>query len=86
MPIGAQHVRGRLIRPKRAYRRTGSASDGLAWRQPAWLSSQHVESHFFKSVLSCDVTSGVKRTRHQLAPAVPGQKIKGLDSCPMAFS
>ena len=30
---------------------------------------------FFKSVLSRDVAPGVKRTRHQLAPAVPGQKI-----------
>jgi hypothetical protein len=30
---------------------------------------------FFKSVLSRDVASGVKRTRHQLAPAVPRQKI-----------
>src|SRR3984893_14261948 len=75
MPIGAQHGRGRLMRPKRASSANGSASDGLAWRQPAWLSSRHLESHFFKSVLSRDVASGVKRTRHQLAPAVPGQKI-----------
>src|SRR6202023_342362 len=75
LPIGAQHGRGRLMRRKRASSANGSASDGLAWRQPAWLSSRHLESHFFKSVLSRDVASGVKRTRHQLAPAVPGQKI-----------
>src|SRR4030081_2039470 len=75
MPIGAQHGRGRLMRPKRASSANRSASDGLAWRQPAWLSSQHLESHFFKSVLSRDVALGVKQTRHQLAPAVPGQKI-----------
>src|ERR1700716_3165268 len=73
MPIGAQHGRGRLMRPKRAS--SANMTRGLAWRQPAWLSSQHLESHFFKSGLSRDVALGVKRTRHQLAPAVPGQKI-----------
>src|ERR1700704_323438 len=39
--------------------------------------------------LSRDVALGVKRTRHQLAPAVPGQKIIDCalaGSCPMAFS
>jgi hypothetical protein len=46
--------------------------DGLAWRQPAWLSLQHLESHFFKSVLSRDVALGVKRTRHQLAVLIKG--------------
>jgi hypothetical protein len=30
---------------------------------------------FFKGVLSRDVAFGMKRTRHQLAPAVPDQKI-----------
>jgi Transposase domain (DUF772) len=36
------------------------------------VSSQHLESRFFKSVLGRVVASGVKRTRHQLAPAMPG--------------
>ena len=30
---------------------------------------------FFKGVLSRDIAFGMKRTRHQLAPAMPGQKI-----------
>jgi hypothetical protein len=34
-----------------------------------------VESGFFKSILSREVAFGMKRTRHQLAPAMPGQKI-----------
>src|SRR3979411_2908531 len=67
MPIGAQHGRGRLMRPKRAS--SANMIRGLAWRQPALPSSQHLESHFFKSVFDA---LGVKRTRHQLAPAVPG--------------
>ena len=33
------------------------------------------EKPFFKSVLSRDVALGVKRTRHQFTPAMPGQKI-----------
>ena len=44
-------------------------------RQPAWLSSPHLESRFFKSVLSRDVACGMKRTRHQFAPAMAGQNI-----------
>jgi len=54
---GVENTNGRLRR------RTGSASDGLAWRLPAWLSSQHLESHFFKSVLSRDVASGKRHFR-----------------------
>ena len=30
---------------------------------------------FFKSFLSCEIALGMKWTRHQLAPAMPGQKI-----------
>src|SRR5271165_812699 len=45
------------------------------WQQPAGLASQHLESRFFKSFLSRDVALGMKWTRHQLAPAVPNQKI-----------
>ena len=41
---------------------------------------------FFKSILRCNVTLGVKRTRHQLAPAVPGaadyRLCAALVSCP----
>src|SRR5262249_21569091 len=32
------------------------------------------ESRFFKSVLSRSIALGMKRTRHQLAPAMPGQE------------
>src|SRR5208282_49272 len=38
-------------------------------------SSRHWENRFFKSVLSRNVAFGMEWTRHQLAPAVPGQKI-----------
>src|ERR1700681_4255061 len=34
-----------------------------------------LKRRFFKSVLSRDVAFGMERTRHQLAPAMPGQKI-----------
>src|SRR6202022_1311150 len=75
MPIGAQHGRGRLIRPKRA-----SSANRIRKRRPRLAAARLAfltafGKPFFKSVLSRDVASGVKRTRHQLAPAVPGQKI-----------
>jgi hypothetical protein len=41
-------------------------------RQLAWLSSQHVESRFFKRVLRRDLALGMKWTPHQFAPAMPG--------------
>jgi hypothetical protein len=41
--------------------------------QPSWSNSP--ELHFFKSILRCKVALGIKRTRHQLAPALPVQKI-----------
>src|SRR5271156_649067 len=70
--LGAQHGRGRLMRPKRA-----SSANMMRKRLPplAGLSSQHLESRFFKGILSRDVAFGMERTRHQLAPAMPGQKI-----------
>src|SRR5208283_1948155 len=76
MPIGAQHGRGRLIRPKRA-----SSANRIRKRRPRLAAARLAfltacgKPLFFKSVLSRDVASGVKRTRHHLAPAVPGQKI-----------
>src|SRR5271156_1043223 len=76
MPIGAEHGRGRLTRPKRASsahmirnRRPRLAAARLAFLNSMW------KAVFFKSVPSRDVALGVKRTRHQLAPAVPGQNI-----------
>src|SRR5262249_61025621 len=51
------------------------ASCGRGWRQPAALASQQLEIRVFKSILSRKVASGMKRTRHQLAPAMPGQEI-----------
>jgi hypothetical protein len=41
--------------------------------QPSWSNSP--ELHFFKGILRCKVALGIKRTRHQLAPALPVQKI-----------
>jgi hypothetical protein len=38
-----------------------------------------LKSRFFKSVLSRDVAFGMKWTRHQLAPAMPSQKV--IDRC-----
>jgi hypothetical protein len=35
----------------------------------------HVGSGFFKIILGRKVASGMKWTRHQLTPAVPGQQI-----------
>src|SRR5271154_4053102 len=58
-----------------SWQATSGASDGHAWRQPVELSSRHWENRFFKSVLSRNVAFGMEWTRHQLAPAVPGQKI-----------
>src|SRR5271154_4839066 len=58
-----------------SWQATSGASDGHAWRQPVELSSRHWENRFFKSVLSRNVAFGMEWTRHQLAPAMPGQKI-----------
>ena len=77
---GVPHSIELLVAPQAATTPGGS---------PAGLSSQHWENCFFKSVLSRDVAFGMERTRHQLAPAMPGQKIVDRAvavSCPMAFS
>src|SRR5580704_14240213 len=70
MPTGAQHGRGRFIRPNRA-----SSANMIRRRRPAGLASQHVESRFFKSILGVEVAFGMKRTRHQLAPAVTVEQV-----------
>src|SRR5277367_2871193 len=75
MPMGAQHGRGRFIRPNRASSPNMMRKRRHAWRQPVELSSRHWENRFFKSVLSRNVAFGMEWTRHQLAPAMPGQKI-----------
>jgi hypothetical protein len=64
--------RGRLIRPNRA----SCEQDPQATASPARLAFLTAfKKPFFKSVLSRDVAFGVKRTRHQFAPAMPGQKL-----------
>jgi hypothetical protein len=55
--------------------RIRGAAAARAERQPVWPSSQHQESRFFKSILRREVALGMKRTRHQLAPAVPMQEV-----------
>src|ERR1700730_4825475 len=76
MPRGAQHGRGRLIRPKRA-----SSANMIRSRRPRRAAARRAfltarEKRFFlKIVLSREIAFGMERTRHQLAPAMPGQKI-----------
>src|SRR5665811_1580088 len=75
VPIGAQHGRGRLIRPNRA-----SSANMIRKRRPRLAAARlafftALGKPFFKSVLSRDVAFGMKWPRHQLAPAMPGQKI-----------
>src|SRR5260221_13291535 len=70
VPLGAQHGRGRFIRPKCA-----SSANMMRKLQSAGPSSQQLESRFFKSVLSREVALGMERTWHQLTPAMPVQKI-----------
>src|SRR5262249_36363606 len=36
---------------------------------------QREKSRFFERILGCNVAFGMKRTRHQLAPAMPGEEI-----------
>src|SRR5215831_11048337 len=75
VPLEAQHGRGRFIRPKRA-----SSANMMRKLQPRLAANRRafltaVGKPFFKSVLSRKVALGMKRTRHQLAPAMPVQKI-----------
>jgi hypothetical protein len=48
-----------------------------AGQPPAEPSLLHVETRFFKIVLSREIALGMKRTRHQLTPAMPSQNIVG---------
>src|SRR5262245_42325360 len=74
--LGAQHGRGRFIRPKRA-----SSANMMRKLQPRLAATRRAcltafgKPFFFKSVLSRRVALGMKRTRHQLTPAMPVQKI-----------
>src|SRR5450755_1782414 len=75
MPMGAQHGRGRFIRPKRA-----SSANIMRKRRPRLAAARRplrtaFGNAFFKGVLRREVAFGMKRTRHQLAPAMSIQKI-----------
>src|SRR5215470_4153893 len=74
-PMGAQHGRGRFIRPKRA-----SSANMMRKRRPRLAAARRAfltafGNAFFKGGLSRNAAFGMKRTRHQLAPAMPGKKI-----------
>ena len=75
VPIGAQHGRGRLMRPKRASSANMMRRCRPRLWPPAEPASLHQESRFFKSFLRREVALGMKRPRHQLAPALPVQEI-----------
>src|SRR6202795_2114202 len=75
MPMGARHGRGRFIRPNRASSPKMMRKQRPRLAVPGELSARHWENGFFKSVLSRNVAFGMEWTRHQLAPAMPGQKI-----------
>src|SRR6266550_3193344 len=75
MPMGAQHGRGRFIRPKRA-----SSANMIRKRRPRLAAARRAfltasGNPFFKGVLRRTITIGMKRTRHQFAPAMPMQQI-----------
>src|SRR6516164_196381 len=72
---GAQQGRIRFMRPKRA-----SSVNMMRSRRPRraaarWAFLTASGKPFFKSILRRQVALGMKRTRHQLAPAVPVQKV-----------
>ena len=53
------------------HRQTSPATDDRAGRPRAAPSAQRRERRFFKSVLRRKIAFGMKRPRHQLAPAMP---------------
>src|SRR6516165_7059875 len=74
-PLGAQHGRGRFIRPNRAssaniIRNGRPRADA---RRRALVTS--ARNLFFKVFLRLQIPVRMKRTRHQLAPVMAGQKI-----------
>src|SRR5947209_15972301 len=75
VPIGAQHGRIRFMRPKRASSANmiRSCRPRRAAARLAFLTASG--KPFFKSILRREVALGMKRTRHQLAPAVPLQEV-----------
>src|SRR5262249_11967977 len=74
-PAGAQHGRGRFIRPKRASSANmiRSGRPRFAAIRLAFLTAR--AKPFFIFVLRFDVSVGMKRARHQLAPIVALQNI-----------
>src|SRR5262252_3590661 len=75
IPTGAQHGRGRFIRPNRA-----SSPNMMRKRRPRLAAARRafftaLGKPFFKSFLSCNVAFGMEWTRHQFTPAMPVQKI-----------
>src|SRR5260221_9846329 len=75
VPIGAQHGRMRLMRTKRA-----SSTNRMRRRRPARAAARLASvtasgKPFFKSILCREIALGMKRTRHQLTPAVSVQEI-----------
>src|SRR5215468_10549419 len=75
VPRGAQHGRGRFMRPKRASSANMTRKPRPRLAAIRWARFTARGKPFFKSVLSLDVTLWMKWTRHQLAPAMPGQEI-----------
>src|SRR5215475_6420501 len=74
-PIGAQHGRMRFMRPKRA-----SSTNMMRSRRPRRAAARCAfrtasGKPFFKSILRRKVALGMKRTRRQLAPAMPMQQV-----------
>src|SRR5215467_12795200 len=74
IPVGAQHGRGLLIRPNRA-----SSANMIRKRRPRAVAARRAfrtaaQNRFFKCILRLHVPVGMKRARHQLAPAVPIQE------------
>src|SRR5262245_21545599 len=75
MPTGAQQGRMRFMRPKRA-----SSANMMRSRRPRRAAARRAlltasGKRFFKCILRREVALGMKRTRHELAPAVPVQEV-----------
>src|SRR6516164_5471272 len=75
MLTGAQQGRIRFMRPKRA-----SSANMMRSRRPRRAAARRAflttsGKPFFKSILCFQVTLGMKRPRHQLAPVVPVEQI-----------
>ena len=71
----AQHAATGSSGQNALHRQTSPATGGHARQPRAAPAGPRGERRFFKSMLSREITFGMKRTRHQLAPAMAGQKI-----------